>query len=715
MITALVICLLAGRVDQWVHHPHFGGVNHMVPQGNGIAASTAGGVLFFTAGSDGIHFDSTWTYQGRLNWDRVAHIHHDPQGNLWVSYLGGGIDMFSPDGTVTGYGQLEGLPLNLMVNQVHADTVIYAATSQGLSVKALGFFQTFNSGGTGGGLPSSVVNCIAPSDSGLLVGTYSGLSLLLPGEPPGQYGSWRQVEELSGRSLNALEYREDTLWVISGTRLYMCPPGGEWFHVTSYPGGRPSALLSASTGMVVGDQNSVHTYSSGEWSTVEGSFAGGLVTSLAEAEGGIIVAGLTNSISEERLEGPGFALIRGSGQVTRHVPPGGISNDIYSIGLTSDGTCWVGSHRSGVGYFTGSGWHPVPGLMPSGNQIFALGARGNTVFAGSYHNGVTWIEWDGSETGGSYTFTKDDGLLNNQITGVAVWDHHTVWFAQEPFWATPEEPSGVSLLTWQPGHPETASFVNITSAANLPGKFVRDVLAVSGNTAWAGTSGGLAELSTAGGVTRVLGTAEGLPSSDVRSLALTRSGDLYAGTSLGLVRVRNGTVQPVPGITGSVESLCADHRGSVWAAVPGTLYRIGPGGDIEAYTRYNSPLPEVDVRDMACDHERGRLWLATSRGVWMAELGQGLFHQGDSPLVYPNPFRPGAGETLGVSGIPDEPSTFRVFDLCGILLYQFSSSGRDDFAWDGAGSDGSPVPSGLYVLVLEQGGSAEILKFAVIR
>ena len=710
----LFLCLVAGRITQWVHHPHFGAVNHMISQGQNITAATTGGLLFCTVNPDGLAFDSIWTYQGRLSWDRLSHLFRDTEDGLWVSYLGGGIDLFSPDGSVTRFGQLEGLPLNLMVNQVYADTAVYAATSQGLAIKTLSYFETFNASGTGGGLPSSVVSCVAPVDSGLLVGTYSGLTLLLPGLPPSQASSWRAVEPLMGKSLNTMAFHNDSLWVIASEELFVCPPGGQWTPVSSYPGSVPSSLLSSSAGLAVGDQNAVHTYSNGTWSSVENQFALGRVTALAEAGDGSIVAGMINTIAVDRLEGPGFAVIRGSG-VTRHTPPGCISNDLQSIGVTGDGTCWVGAHRSGVGYLRGSEWKSVHGAMPNTNQIFALGAGGNTVFAASWSNGATWIGWDGFETTGGVTFTSGDGLLNNQINAISVWDDQTAWFAQEPFWQTPTEPSGVSRLSWQPGLPETASFINFSSDDNMLGKEVRDVKAVSATSVWAATNSGLAQLSVSSGVVRVFRTSDGLPSNNVRSIAVTRSGDVYAGTALGLVRVRNGAVQEIPGVTGSVSSLCADNRGGVWAAVPGTLYRITADGDVEAYTRYNSPLPEVDIRDMACDLERGRLWLATSHGAWMAELGQGLYHQGASPVVYPNPFRPGAGEALGIAGIPDEPMDVKVFDLGGVLLYQFSSSGRDDFAWDGNDSGGNPVPSGLYALVVHREGSPEVFKFALVR
>lgn len=708
------ILTLSIEVAQWTHHPHFGAVNNIIAEGEGVIAATAGGILFCTASGGGIAFDSTWTYQDPLIWDRVSSLHRDQEGNLWVTYLGAGIEVFHPDGSVTSYGQLQGLPLNLMINQVHPDTVIYAATTEGLSINSTGYFITYNESGTGGGLPSSVVNCLAPSDSGLLVGTYSGLALLLPGQPPSEASSWREVALLSGSTVNGMTTRNDTLWVIASDKVYLCPPGGQWALQSAYPDTRATSILSGPSGIVVGGLDAVHTWSDGVWTEVEGEFMGGLVTALGWVDGGGIVAGMMNSISEERLEGPGLALIL-DGTVSRYTPPGCVSNDIMSIGVNSAGVCWVGSHRSGVGYYSGSQWNRVSGAMPSNNQIFAVGVRDNTVFAASWNSGVTWLDWDGQSVQGGVTFTTEDGLPNDQINAVSIWDDGTAWFAHEPYWQSPGEPSGVSRLSWQPGIPETAVIDVVSSAGSLLGKEVKGIAAVSATSVWAATTDGLALVSLGAGVERVFTTADGLPSNSVMSVAVARNGDVYAGTATGLARVSDGEVRVVNGVTGSVGALCPDHRGGMWAAVPGALYRIGPDDGLLVFTTYNTPLPEVDIRDISCDWESGSLWLATSHGAWTADIGQGLGGGLSSAVPYPNPFRPGAGEVLGVAGVPDEPMDCSIFDLAGTLLYRCSVPGRNDFAWDGTGTDGSPVPSGVYILILERQGVSGLLKFALVR
>ncbi len=712
LFSILLACTI--EISQWVHHPHFGGFNRLLEEDGRVLAATMGGVLFCSVSEDGISFDSTWTYRGKLGYDRVSSLYRSGDGSLWITYLGGGIEVFHPDGSVTGYGHLEGLPLNLKVNQVYPDTVVYAATTQGLAVKALGYFVNYNQSGTGGGLPSSVVNCLAPVDSGLLVGTYSGMTLLLPGLPPSEASSWRPVAPMAGKSVETMLSRGDSLWSIASGEVYLCPPGGAWERIESYPGTSPYSLCTGPSGVTVGDLNALYTYSSGDWTSVEGEFMGNPVTAVAEVEGVGLVAGMTHSISVDRLEGTGLALVTPEG-VTRHVPPGGLFNDVVSVGVTGDGACWVGANRSGVAYLSGGGWTRLDyDVLPSNNQVFALEASGETIYAGSHAHGITWIHWDGHKPSKGITFTGEDGLINDQVEAVSIWDEGTAWFAQRPFQQS-TEPSGVCRLTWEPGNPETAVISPVSGAQGMPSRFVWDIEAIASDTVYAATEAGLAMVVLPPGVSRIYTIADGLPSNYVASVAVTGSGDIFAGTATGLAIISNGSVRVVPEVTGFVECLCADHLGGVWAGVPGTLYRVGHDGVVQTFTRYNSPLPEVDVRNMACDPDRGRLWLATSHGVWMADLGRGLYQGTAGALIYPNPFRPGAGEVLGVAGIPDEPAVFSVHDLGGALVHRFQSRGRDDFSWDGRAGDGSSVPSGIYVLTIQREGGMELLKFTLVR
>ena len=118
---------------------------------------------------------------------------------------------------------------------------------------------------------------------------------------------------------------------------------------------------------------------------------------------------------------------------------------------------------------------------------------------------------------------------------------------------------------------------------------------------------------------------------------------------------------------------------------------------------------------MSCDHDAGLLYLATDDGLWTLVLEGGLGDSPYGPVVYPNPFLPGQGQVLGIAGVPDLPTTFRVFDLTGTLLYQSESPTRDAISWNGVDMDGYSVASGTYYVQIVQGGTTHLVKLAVVR
>lgn len=119
---------------------------------------------------------------------------------------------------------------------------------------------------------------------------------------------------------------------------------------------------------------------------------------------------------------------------------------------------------------------------------------------------------------------------------------------------------------------------------------------------------------------------------------------------------------------------------------------------------------------MLVESDLGHLWMATGHGMWRGELETGLSGDGSAAGVYPNPFMPGRGDVLGISGVPDEPAEISIFDLTGTLVFEYSSPGRDDFAWNGQTADGSPAASGVYMITVRSGAYETLLmKFALVR
>lgn len=717
MSVFLIITALFGRITEWEHFPHYGGGNGIISTGDMILAATSGGLLFshYSEAENKLVVDSGWSSPGKLSYDRVSHATYDDSGNLWVSMNGGGIDMFTPDGQKTHFNQIDGLPLNLGIIQTLPDSIIYAATTQGLSIREYSFFETFNTLSTGGGLPSDNITCLISSDSGLYVGTTAGLVFLPHSADPGLGSSWVS-QSVDSASIIALEWQNDTLWAATNVGLFLKPPGQPWEQEVLFPGGNISSLAWGSGGLAVGCTNQCFILYQGEWHDYHSHLHGNALTGLVWHDGRLCGV-LANTYADNRLSGAGLALLRESGSWQRTFPESGpVSNDLRGCTILPDGSVWVSSNRAGGSVFADGQWQSLNQFLTNTSQCFAICPSGNGVFISSIGHGVDWLSWQDETIENSIHFSMNDGLLNDRVFCAEQGDANTVWFGHRTLLET--ETSGISRLKWTPGDGTTVLFSAITGADGLPSKEVNAVLPTGGRYSWAGTDGGLACVDGDFQTVRESYTAsDGLPSSLVTSLAIDRSGILYIGTASGLAYLRNGIITEVDEIDMGIRALKCDDLGSVWISTSDGLKRyFRTTGIIEEYTTFNSPLIEGTIYAMAVNSDDGYLWMATDHGFWRGQLESGLSGNGSEAVVYPDPFIPGRGDILGIAGIPNTPVEIRIFDLTGTLVYEDSFSDRDDIAWNGLNTDGVPVASGVYFLQLDQTDTeAGLLKFALVR
>jgi ligand-binding sensor domain-containing protein len=713
----LAAMALFGRVTEWEHFPHYGGGNWIISSGDLLIAATSGGLLFahYSEAEDRLVADSGWTSPGVLSHSRVTHVTEASDGSLWVSMYGGGIDVFHPDGQRTTYNQIDGLPLNLGINQTIPDTVVYAATTQGLCIREVGYFETWDTYSTGGGLPSDNITFIMSADSGLYVGTSAGLVFLPESASPSSQSSWMPQSVVQG-SVTALEFTGDTLWAATSSRLYRKPPQENWQEVNGFPGASIASLAAGPDGLAVGSTNAVYVYEGGQWSTYDKNLNGDAVTGMVWHKGRLCGV-LANTYSISRASGSGLCLLLGDGNWRRTFPQfGPVSNDLRDVALHTDGSVWVSSNRNGGSVFSNGTWTNLNPLLTSLSQCFSVSSADEGVFFSSLGSGVDWLPWDGQSAGSAVHFSQQNGMLNNRVYDSAQGAQGVIWFAHRSL--LEGEPSGVGRLSWSPGDPVSASFIGISGAQGLPSKDVNAVLPLGSRYAWAATDGGLA-LVDGSQMTMVetYGTQHGLPSSIVTALAIDRSGTLFAGTASGMVSVASGTVNTVDGIEGAVSALAADHMGSIWVASASGLKRYFPAsGVLEEYTPFNSPFPGGTISAMEVDPDRGHLWMATEHGLWKGVLESGLFHDDPQAMIYPNPFIPMDHGVMGLSGIPDVPVLLRIFDLTGTLVYEYSSPDRDSAAWNGVTDSGVPAASGVYIAAVSpQGLDTFMIKFTLVR
>ena len=701
--------------ESWTHYTHLGAVYDVAAWDSTIACATSGGVAFASLTSQGISWDSTYTYPGRLSHSRASDLSRDDSGNLWVGLYGGGIDLFMPDGSVERFGLLEGLPANLEINQVVPDTLVYAATTQGLSIRELGFFQTYTNSSTGGGLPSNRVLCLLPTADGLMVGTDQGASLLLGGAYPGTASSWTEYSETQGTEIRDLAAGTDTIWAASSSGLLRLASGGSWQQHPAYPGGAAYSVEASGDTLVVGGANAVYCRTGAGWSS-DSSFPGEVISALL-IEDGQLLAGQYAIFSDQRAWGEGLAVGWPTLQWRKSHPSGIPANDLESVSATSQAV-WTGTDDNGAGVLMDGAWTIIRSVLPSQTQIFSVLSAQEGGYVAPYYFGLCWVEMDESGTGQTVCWTADEtDLINNQVVDMASPSPGMVWLAQVPF--TESEQSGAVLLSWVPGLEGSEQWTQFQQLQGLPSGTVNsiDVPFGESGTAWAGTGAGAVKLSEAQGeAVEVLEVADGLPAAEVLRVACAPDGGVWFGTTGGLARLDpQGMVEQFGAVIGSVEALCLDNLGAAWASTSQALYRVDADGAVEEINTFNSPLLSLDITAMDCDTERGLLYIATSdHGLWEVELESGLQGDGSGPVLFPNPFLPEVDGVVRVAGLPDEATTFRVFDLSGSLVYESQPTSRSQLTWDGSTASGTAA-SGAYIVVVEQGAVSWLRKLALVR
>lgn len=87
----------------------------------------------------------------------------------------------------------------------------------------------------------------------------------------------------------------------------------------------------------------------------------------------------------------------------------------------------------------------------------------------------------------------------------------------------------------------------------------------------------------------------------------------------------------------------------------------------------------------------------------------------EEAFVYPNPLRPGRGDTeMHLTKLPEE-ATVNIFTLAGELVREISTDNTGEAIWDGLNGDGDTVASGVYLALIKHGADTKTLKLAVQR
>jgi len=219
---------------------------------------------------------------------------------------------------------------------------------------------------------------------------------------------------------------------------------------------------------------------------------------------------------------------------------------------------------------------------------------------------------------------------------------------------------------------------NFTSMKEVKG------IARSGNVYWAATSGGLFRWVEATGTYTQFTNAEGLRSIDLTSVGVDRSGDVWTGTSTGIIHVSTpatGSLRTIPDIASypgqtnkRINAITAEGDTILIASDFGlSVYRLARGEFGDTFTKFGGIPANVRVAVYASAITGGRIWAAISDGIATHRVAW-------ASLAAPNLLDPQTWTLQTVGGPGAEPRALAVFNG---RLYAGTTAGL--YYYDGSG------------------------------
>jgi ligand-binding sensor domain-containing protein/signal transduction histidine kinase len=215
--------------------------------------------------------------------------------------------------------------------------------------------------------------------------------------------------------------------------------------------------------------------------------------------------------------------------------------------------------------------------------------------------------WAGSEEGltryDGATFTtfdhrKTEGIPANTFSALAVDPAGVLWAATRDHGVLRLINGEFHVVIWEPG------------AQNAQ---IRALTFDRAGDLWIGLRDrGVVRL-RAGVFVSALGSREGLPADEVRSILAARDGSMWFGTFRGLAQWKAGTLTRGPAAlaTIAIDKVTEDARGDLWCATGNGLAHVH-GDSVEWIG--GDRLPTARVRSILIDRD-GNLWIGTGKGV----------------------------------------------------------------------------------------------------
>ena len=210
-----------------------------------------------------------------------------------------------------------------------------------------------------------------------------------------------------------------------------------------------------------------------------------------------------------------------------------------------------------------------------------------------------------------------------------------------------------------------------------------------------------------------------LPSNDVLSLAVDLDGDVWVGTTDGVVIFQCGSQATDPEVCpgflqivnvggdnelllkgNSVQAIGIDGANRKWFGTTSGVFLQSESGDelLASFTETNSPLFDNNIIDIAIRRSTGEVFIGTARGLQSVKTDatEGFPVNTQNVSVYPNPVRPDYFGPIAIKGLARDANV-KITDITGQLVYETQALGGQAI-WDGNDYNGVRAATGVYLV-----------------
>jgi ligand-binding sensor domain-containing protein len=740
------------HVGQWESFTNMKSVRCAVQVNGSIWAATGGGVFVFDT-ANGLF--TKFTNVDGLDTNDVLALAYDGSHSIWIGEEGGWVNVYDMNTnqwqTIADIANRpESTSKGIQSFSFKGDTV-FIVTEFGVSVFRRSRWE-FGDTYQNLGFTSPRVSCMALQKNRIWVGTDNGLTGSILGS--GVWTTYNSFPGIASSAVTALAVFKDSLVV--GTAN-----GAVYFALNeSAPKTIPLLNNRSVRELRVGNGKLFVLSNSGSNFTVES------LSSLLDKPQSLAVNTDVQGVSIVPSSSPWIATAdSGLAQLTSSgwkyfYPNGPNSNFFNSLVVDQDGALWCGSgETSPAGFYRYNPSLPDSkqwkNFTSANNRIMwrynnqnnnsqpfdfyykvSLGAN-SSVWACSWGDGLVEVVADTIRRKLNYYSsikllgaTGDDYVVGG---GVAVDGQGKSWITTRSNFTSR---SLLRLDSDSIGTPFQGPYVNF-----------QDLIIDANNTKWIATTvpwkmedkhldifnenGTVAGTTNTNGWTN-LSTDDGLLSNVVLSLAVDLDGQVWAGTSLGVV-INLDPTRPKSYTTSFplreqvVQSIAVDAVNNKWIGTREGVFVVNADGtqlvkfptlqNPITVTSTNKSLLSNDIRTIAIDQKRGIAYFGTEQGLSSLAIEAVQTSRTYSTLECgPNPFILPNDQPLTIRNLVAN-STIKIMTVSGSIVKQFDAQGGGRAIWDGRDKNGALVASGIYFIVASADNGSQTVtgKVAVIR